>query len=193
MSRFCGVALKRRKLTRLFTHFKLLKLKGLLLSKYVFRFRPKLGSINRGYISQMYSHRLSNLWINIHKSSSLWFIHSQWCYTILRSTWRLVSSQVIQSYGTSLSSYGWLFSFSHFTWVLSLIFLYSGRGYWQELIESVIFSHHKLGIITAKGSEYISGQICGLDSFRIGRFRLHLYLPTNLVYYTIIAFILIKS
>ena len=169
LSRFCGVALKRRKLTRLFTHFKLLKLKGLLLSKYVFRFRSKLGSINRGYISQMYSHRLSNLWINIHKSSFLWFIHSQWCYTILRSTWRLVSSQVIQSYVTSLSSYGRLFS--HFTWVLSLIFLYSGRGDWQELIESVIFSHHKLGIITDIQPRTLSipqGRSVGLTHFVLG-------------------------
>jgi photosystem I P700 chlorophyll a apoprotein A1 len=37
------------------------------------------------------------------------------------------SSQVIQSYGTSLSSYGLVFLLSHFTWALSLMFLYSGR------------------------------------------------------------------
>ena len=39
------------------------------------------------------------------------------------------ASQVIQSYA------------------LSLMFLFSGRAYWQELIESILWSHHKLKII----------------------------------------------
>ena len=28
------------------------------------------------------------------------------------------------------------------------MFLYSGRGYWQELIESILWTHQKLEIIT---------------------------------------------
>ena len=27
------------------------------------------------------------------------------------------------------------------------MFLYSGRGYWQELIESIVWAHHKLKLI----------------------------------------------
>ena len=27
------------------------------------------------------------------------------------------------------------------------MFLYSGRGYWQELIESILWAHHKFKII----------------------------------------------
>lgn len=27
------------------------------------------------------------------------------------------------------------------------MFLYSGRGYWQELIESILWAHHKLKIL----------------------------------------------
>jgi len=53
------------------------------------------------------------------------------------------SAQVIQSYGTSISSYGLIFIASHFVWAFSLMFLYSGRGYWQELIESILWAHHK--------------------------------------------------
>ena len=45
------------------------------------------------------------------------------------------ASQVIQSYAlSSICPYGF-------------IFLFSGRAYWQELIESILWSHHKLKII----------------------------------------------
>jgi photosystem I P700 chlorophyll a apoprotein A1 len=57
------------------------------------------------------------------------------------------SAQVIQSYTTSISGYGLIFISAHFIWAFSLMFLYSGRGYWQELIESILWSHHKLNII----------------------------------------------
>ena len=53
------------------------------------------------------------------------------------------AGQVIQSYSTSLSGYGFIFLSAHFIWAFSLMFLYSGRGYWQELIESIIWAHHK--------------------------------------------------
>jgi photosystem I P700 chlorophyll a apoprotein A1 len=57
------------------------------------------------------------------------------------------SSQVIQSYGSSLSAYGLIFLGAHFVWAFSLMFLFSGRGYWQELIESIIWAHNKLKVI----------------------------------------------
>ena len=56
------------------------------------------------------------------------------------------SSQAIQSYGSHLGGYGYLFIGAHFLWSLSLMYLFSGRGYWQELIESLIWSHNKLNI-----------------------------------------------
>ncbi|KAB1996490.1 hypothetical protein ES319_D13G236000v1, partial [Gossypium barbadense] len=40
------------------------------------------------------------------------------------------ASQVIQSYGSSLSAYGLLFLGAHFVWAFNLMFLFSGRGYW---------------------------------------------------------------
>jgi photosystem I P700 chlorophyll a apoprotein A1 len=57
------------------------------------------------------------------------------------------SAQVIQSYSTSISGYSLIFIGAHFVWAFSLMFLYSGRGYWQELIESILWAHHKLKIV----------------------------------------------
>ena len=51
------------------------------------------------------------------------------------------SSQVIQSYGSPSAAYGLMFLGAHFVWAFSLMFLFSGRGYWQELIESIIWAH----------------------------------------------------
>ena len=56
-------------------------------------------------------------------------------------------AQVIQSVSTSISGYGFIFISAHFIWAFSLMFLYSGRGYWQELIESILWAHHKLKIM----------------------------------------------
>merc|ERR1719293_413183 len=68
------------------------------------------------------------------------------------------ASQVIQSYGTSNAGYGLIFLAAHFVWALSLMFLYSGRGYWQELIESILWSHNKLHLSphTSKSTKYYS-------------------------------------
>jgi photosystem I P700 chlorophyll a apoprotein A1 len=57
------------------------------------------------------------------------------------------AAQVIQSYGTSISGYGFIFISAHFLWAFSLMFLYSGRGYWQELIESILWAHHTFKIL----------------------------------------------
>ena len=60
----------------------------------------------------------------------------------------MYASQVIQSYAlSSICPYGFIFLIAHFIWAFSLMFLFSGRAYWQELIESILWSHHKLKII----------------------------------------------
>jgi photosystem I P700 chlorophyll a apoprotein A1 len=47
---------------------------------------------------------------------------------------------IITSYSimSALSAYGLIFA--HFIWAFSLMFLFSGRGYWQELIESIVWA-----------------------------------------------------
>jgi hypothetical protein len=43
----------------------------------------------------------------------------------------------------------WIFLGAHFIWAFSLMFLFSGRGYWQELIESIVWAHNKLKVAPA--------------------------------------------
>ena len=49
-----------------------------------------------------------------------------------------------QAYGAATAAYTLTFLLAHFVWSLSLMFLFSGRGYWQELVESLPWAHLKL-------------------------------------------------
>lgn len=82
------------------------------------------------------------------------------------------ASQVIQSYALpSICSYGFIFLAAHFVWAFSLMFLFSGRAYWQELIESVLWSHHKLKIvphIQPRALSISQGRAVGLTHYILG-------------------------
>jgi photosystem I P700 chlorophyll a apoprotein A1 len=81
------------------------------------------------------------------------------------------ASNVIQSYGSALSAYGLLFLAGHFIWAFSLMFLFSGRGYWQELIESIVWAHSKLNVgpaIQPRALSIIQGRAVGLGHFLLG-------------------------
>jgi photosystem I P700 chlorophyll a apoprotein A1 len=81
------------------------------------------------------------------------------------------SSQVIQSYGSSLSAYGLVFLGAHFVWAFSLIFLFSGRGYWQELIDSILWAHNKLKIsplIQPRALSITQGRAVGVAHYVFG-------------------------
>ena len=81
------------------------------------------------------------------------------------------AAQVIQSYGTSISGYGFIFISAHFIWAFSLMFLYSGRGYWQELIESILWGHHKLKImphIQPRALSISQGRAVGFIHYTLG-------------------------
>ncbi len=81
------------------------------------------------------------------------------------------SVQVIQSYGTALSAYGLIFLGAHFVWAFSLMFLFSGRGYWQELIESIVWAHNKLNFAPAiqpRALSIIQGRAVGVTHFLFG-------------------------
>jgi photosystem I P700 chlorophyll a apoprotein A1 len=81
------------------------------------------------------------------------------------------SSQVIQSYGSSLSAYGLIFLGAHFIWAFSLIFLFSGRGYWQELIESILWAHNKLNIsfrVRPRALSITQGRAAGVAHYLLG-------------------------
>jgi photosystem I P700 chlorophyll a apoprotein A1 len=81
------------------------------------------------------------------------------------------SSQVIQSYGSSLSAYGLIFLGAHFVWAFSLMFLFSGRGYWQELIESIVWAHNKLKVapsIAPRALSITQGRAVGVAHYLLG-------------------------
>jgi photosystem I P700 chlorophyll a apoprotein A1 len=81
------------------------------------------------------------------------------------------ASNVIQSYGSALSAYGLIFLGAHFIWAFSLMFLFSGRGYWQELIESIVWAHNKLNLAPAISPRALSitqGRAVGLAHYLLG-------------------------
>jgi photosystem I P700 chlorophyll a apoprotein A1 len=81
------------------------------------------------------------------------------------------ASNVIQSYGSALSAYGLIFLGAHFIWAFSLMFLFSGRGYWQELIESIVWAHNKLNVAPAISPRALSitqGRAEGLAHYLLG-------------------------
>uniref|UniRef100_A0A2N9HCP3 Photosystem I P700 chlorophyll a apoprotein A1 n=1 Tax=Fagus sylvatica TaxID=28930 RepID=A0A2N9HCP3_FAGSY len=81
------------------------------------------------------------------------------------------ASQVIQSYGSSLSAYGLFFLGAHFVWAFSLMFLFSGRGYWQELIESIVWAHNKLKVAPAiqpRALSIVQGRAVGVAHYLLG-------------------------
>jgi photosystem I P700 chlorophyll a apoprotein A1 len=81
------------------------------------------------------------------------------------------SAQVINSYGSALSAYGIMFLAGHFVFAFSLMFLFSGRGYWQELIESIVWAHNKLRVAPAiqpRALSIIQGRAVGVAHYLLG-------------------------
>ncbi len=81
------------------------------------------------------------------------------------------ASNVINSYGSALSAYGLMFLGAHFVWAFSLMFLFSGRGYWQELIESIVWAHNKLKVAPAiqpRALSIIQGRAVGVAHYLLG-------------------------
>ena len=81
------------------------------------------------------------------------------------------ATQVINSYGSELSAYGLMFLGAHFVWAFSLMFLFSGRGYWQELIESIVWAHNKLKVaptIQPRALSITQGRAVGVAHYLLG-------------------------
>jgi photosystem I P700 chlorophyll a apoprotein A1 len=81
------------------------------------------------------------------------------------------SSQVIQTYGSFFACYGLIFILSHFVWAFSLMFLFSGRGYWEEFIEFISWVHLKLGVLVSIQPRALSisqGRLVGLVHYLLG-------------------------
>lgn len=81
------------------------------------------------------------------------------------------ATQAINSYDSALSAYGLLFLGGHFVFGFSLMFLFSGRGYWQELIESIVWAHNKLKVapvVQPRALSIVHGRAVGVAHYLLG-------------------------
>ena len=98
-----------------------------------------------GWVTFYWHWKNLNIWqgnINQFRESSTYLIG--W----LRDYLWLNSSQLINGYNSlginDLSVWAWIFLFGHLIYATRFIFLISWRGYWQELIETLIWSHERI-------------------------------------------------
>lgn len=91
----------------------------------------------------------------------------------------LNSSQLINGYnpyGTNnLSVWAWMFLFGHLVWATGFMFLISWRGYWQELIETLVWAHERTplaNLIRWKDKpvalSIVQARLVGLAHFTVG-------------------------
>ncbi|RYR39854.1 hypothetical protein Ahy_A09g045489 [Arachis hypogaea] len=102
-----------------------------------------------------------------HVFLGLFWMYNAISVVIFHFSWKMQSD----SYGSSLSAYGLFFLGAHFVWAFSLMFLFSGRGYWQELIESIVWAHNKLKVAPAtqpRALSIVQGRAVGVTHYLLG-------------------------
>jgi photosystem I P700 chlorophyll a apoprotein A2 len=93
----------------------------------------------------------------------------------------LNSSQLINGYnpfGTNnLAVWAWMFLFGHLVWATGFMFLISWRGYWQELIETIVWAHQRTPLANLVGwrdkpvaLSIVQARVVGLAHFTVGFF-----------------------
>ena len=91
----------------------------------------------------------------------------------------LNSAQLINGYNpfgvNALSPWAWMFLFGHLVWATGFMFLISWRGYWQELIETLVWAHQRTPIANLVGwrdkpvaLSIVQARLVGLAHFTIG-------------------------
>lgn len=93
----------------------------------------------------------------------------------------LNSSQLINGYNpygmNNLAVWSWMFLFGHLIWATGFMFLISWRGYWQELIETLVWAHERTplaNLIRWKDKpvalSIVQARLVGLTHFTVGYF-----------------------
>jgi len=90
------------------------------------------------------------------------------------------SSPLINGYGpgsavNNLSVWAWMFLFGHLVWATGFMFLIAWRGYWQELIETLVWAHERTPLANMVrwkdkpvAMSIVQGRLVGLAHFTIG-------------------------
>ncbi|MGP1386346.1 MAG: photosystem I core protein PsaB [Thainema sp.] len=97
----------------------------------------------------------------------------------LRDYLWLNSSQLINGYNpygmNNLSVWAWMFLFGHLVWATGFMFLISWRGYWQELIETLVWAHERTPLANLVrwkdkpvAMSIVQGRLVGLAHFTVG-------------------------
>jgi photosystem I P700 chlorophyll a apoprotein A2 len=97
----------------------------------------------------------------------------------LRDYLWLNSSQLINGYNpygmNNLSVWAWMFLFGHLVWATGFMFLISWRGYWQELIETMVWAHERTplaNLVRWKDKpvalSIVQARLVGLAHFTVG-------------------------
>ncbi|MEO0539490.1 MAG: photosystem I core protein PsaB [Cyanobacteria bacterium P01_A01_bin.105] len=91
----------------------------------------------------------------------------------------LNSSQLINGYNAygmnNLAVWAWMFLFGHLVWATGFMFLISWRGYWQELIETIVWAHERTplaNLVRWKDKpvalSIVQARLVGLAHFTVG-------------------------
>jgi photosystem I P700 chlorophyll a apoprotein A2 len=97
----------------------------------------------------------------------------------LRDYLWLYSAQTINGYTpygiNNLSVWSWMFLFGHLVWATGFMFLISWRGYWQELIETLVWAHERTPLANLVrwkdkpvAMSIVQGRLVGLAHFTVG-------------------------
>ncbi|MCT7960966.1 photosystem I core protein PsaB [Laspinema sp. D1] len=97
----------------------------------------------------------------------------------LRDYLWLNSAQLINGYNpygmNNLAVWAWMFLFGHLVWATGFMFLISWRGYWQELIETLVWAHERTPLANLVrwkdkpvAMSIIQGRLIGLAHFTVG-------------------------
>jgi photosystem I P700 chlorophyll a apoprotein A2 len=97
----------------------------------------------------------------------------------LRDYLWLNSAQLINGYNpygmNNLAVWGWMFLFGHLVWATGFMFLISWRGYWQELIETLVWAHERTPLANLVrwkdkpvAMSIVQGWLIGLAHFTVG-------------------------
>jgi photosystem I P700 chlorophyll a apoprotein A2 len=88
-------------------------------------------------------------------------------------------SQLINGYNpygmNNLAVWAWMFLFGHLIWATGFMFLISWRGYWQELIETLVWAHERTplaNLVRWKDKpvalSIVQARLVGLAHFTVG-------------------------
>jgi len=97
----------------------------------------------------------------------------------LRDYLWLNSAQLINGYNSfgmnELSVWAWMFLFGHLVWATGFMFLIAWRGYWQELIETIVWAHERTplaNLVRWKDKpvalSIVQARLVGLAHFAVG-------------------------